>query len=149
MGKSGEEGFRCENQSWELVLFYIHIERFSHRIYIWFSACVSWCSCSSFFATSYSVCSFQFDDLASVVSIPQKILHYLVVMFSELSNCGEKFLQNWKLHCKMMRSFQSIFKYGDFFFENRYFVTALLRWCCCFSPITTAFLTGWSNCINY
>ncbi len=58
MGKSGEEGFRCENQSWELVLFYIHIERFSHRIYIWFSACVSWCSCSSFFATSYSVLFF-------------------------------------------------------------------------------------------
>jgi hypothetical protein len=34
-------------------------------------------------------------------------------MFSELSNCGGKLLQNRKLHCKMMKFFQSIFKYGD------------------------------------
>ncbi len=108
-----------ENQ---FYFIYIYRERFSHRIYIRFSACVSWCCCSSFFATCMHnylqllivFCSFQFYDLASVVSIPQKILHYLVVMFSELSNCGGKLLQNRKLHCKMMKFFQSIFKYGDF-----------------------------------
>ncbi len=158
MGKSGEEkGFRCENLSWELVLFYIHIERFSHRIYIRFSAGVSWCCWSSFFATSMHnylqllivFCSFQFYDLASVVSIQQKILHYLVVMFQNYpivvksSSKIENFIAKWWNPFKASLNIV-------IFLENRNFVTALLlRQCCFFSPITTAFLTEWSNYINY
>jgi hypothetical protein len=52
-------------------------------------------------ATSYSVFIFQFSYLASIVSIPRKILHWLAVSFLELSNCDkssfktENFIPKW------------------------------------------------------
>jgi hypothetical protein len=88
------------SEEWEPIMrssfiFYIDIflgepNMFSHRIYIQFWESlrqlvllpfICYISYALLLATSYSVFIFQFYDLASIVSIPRKILHKLAVSF--------------------------------------------------------------------
>jgi len=92
--------FYMWDQKWEPIMrssfiFYIDIflgepNMFSHRIYIQFWESlrqlvllpfICYISYALLLATSYSVFIFQFYDLASIVSIPRKILHKLAVSF--------------------------------------------------------------------